>query len=52
MPDAAGLRIRDLLEGLNILDDEIRQVNVNGQRSRLDSSVRHRARIEFFPKGG
>jgi hypothetical protein len=50
LPDTGSLRIRDLLEGLNILEDEVRQVELNGRRARIDSGVRHRCRIELFPK--
>ena len=50
LPDADGLRIRDLLETLNIVEEEIRQVTFNGRNGRLDEAVRHRARLEFFPR--
>jgi len=50
LPDADGLRVRDLLEALNIVEEEIRQVSYNGRPGRLDEAVRHRARLEFFPR--
>lgn len=50
LPDAGGLRIRDLLGDLNILEEEIRQVTVNGRPARLDESLRHRIRLEFHPR--
>jgi len=50
LPDADGLRIRDLLETLNIVEEEIRQVTYNGRSGRLDEAVRHRARLAFFPR--
>jgi hypothetical protein len=50
LPDADGLRIRDLLETLNIVEEEIRQVTYNGRPGRMDEQVRHRARLEFFPR--
>jgi len=50
LPDADGLRVRDLLEALNIVEEEIRQVTYNGRPGRLDEAVRHRARLEFFPR--
>ena len=50
LPDADGLRIRDLLETLNIVEEEIKRVTYNGRAGRLDEAVRHRARLEFFPR--
>ena len=52
LPDANGMRIRDLLETLNIVEEEIRQIRYNGRNARLDEAVRHRARLEFFPREG
>jgi hypothetical protein len=50
LPDAGGLRIRDLLETLNIVEEEIRQITINGRPARLDESVRHRTKLEFYPR--
>ena len=50
VPDAGGLRIRDLLETLNIFEEEIKYVELNGKRARIDAGLRGRVRIEFFPK--
>jgi len=50
LPDAHGMRIRDLLETLGIIEEEIRQVEYNGRPGRLDEAVRHRARLEFYPR--
>ena len=50
LPDADGLRIRDLLETLNIVEEEIGQISYNGRAGRLDEAVRHRARLEFSPR--
>lgn len=50
IPDAGGMRIRDLLETLNIFEEEIREVNMNGNRVRLDRTIKGRVRLEFFPK--
>jgi hypothetical protein len=50
LPDADGLRIRDLLETLNIVDEEIGKIAYNGRSGRLDEAVRHRARLEFYPR--
>jgi hypothetical protein len=50
VPDAGGVRIRDLLETLNIWEEEIGQVTLNGRRVRLDTTLRTRMRIEFLPK--
>ncbi len=49
LPDG-GMRVRDLLESLNIVEEEIRQIVLNGRPGRLDEPVRHRVRIEFFPR--
>jgi len=51
LPDTAGVRIRDLLETLNIMEEEIREVTVDGRRVRMDRTLHGRMRIEFFPKG-
>ena len=50
VPDVGGVRIRDLLETLNIWEEEIRQITLDGRRARLDTGLRNRMRIEFFPK--
>ncbi len=50
LPDGGGLRVRDLLETLNIVEEEIRQITLNGRSGRLDEPVRHRMRLEFFPR--
>ena len=50
VPDAGGLRIRDLLETLNIFEEEIKHVELNGKRARIDAGLRGRVRVEFFPK--
>jgi hypothetical protein len=49
-PDGTGMRIRDLLLELNIIEEEVRQIMFNGRPARLDEPVRHRVRLEFFPK--
>jgi len=50
LPDAGGMRIRDLLETLNIFEEEIKQISLNGKQARLDTKLRGRARLELFPK--
>lgn len=50
LPDAGGMRVRDLLETLNLMEEEIGQVVLNGRRSRLDKTLQGRATVEFFPK--
>jgi hypothetical protein len=52
VPDHGSFRIRDLLENLYIVEDEIKQIIVNGRRDRLDGGLRNRMRLEFFPRGG
>ncbi len=49
-PDGTGMRIRDLLVTLNIIEEEIRTIILNGRNARLDEPVRHRIRLEFYPK--
>jgi len=49
-PDGTGMRIRDLLITINIIEEEIRQILLNGRPARLDEPVRHRVHLEFFPK--
>ena len=50
LPDAGGLRIRDLLETLNIFEEEVKEALLDGKRARLDKTLRGRVRVEFFPK--
>lgn len=50
LPDASGFRIRDLLESLNILEEEIRRIIINGRIGRLDEALRHRIKVELFPR--
>ncbi len=50
LPDTGGMRIRDLLETLNIFEEEVKEVTLNGKRARMDSTLRTRSRIEFFPR--
>ncbi len=49
-PDGNGMRIRDLLVVVNLIEEEIRQVLLNGRPARLDEPLRHRVKLEFFPK--
>ena len=49
-PDGTGMRIRDLMTTLNIIDEEVRQILMNGRSVRLDEMVRHRVHLEFYPK--
>jgi hypothetical protein len=50
LPDANALRIRDLLEPLNIVEEEVGEIIYNGRRVRLDTNIRHRAKVAFFPR--
>jgi hypothetical protein len=50
LPDAGGLRVRDLLESINIFEEEVKEVMMNGRKARMDSILHGRARIEFHPK--
>ena len=42
-----GSSVRDILEGLNILDSDVREVKRNGQRARLDTRLRERDVVEI-----
>jgi hypothetical protein len=50
LPDAGGMRVRDLLDTLNIMEEEVGQVVLNGRRSRLDKTLQGRITLELFPK--
>lgn len=52
LPDGGSLRVRDLLGTLNILEEEVKEVNLNGRRARMDTTLRGRAHLEFFPRQG
>jgi hypothetical protein len=51
LPDAGGLRVRDILESINIFEEEVKEVVMNGKKARMDTILRGRMKIEFFPKG-
>ena len=44
------MRIRDLLVTLNIIEEEIRKIILDGRAARLDEPLRHRIKLEFYPK--
>ena len=50
LPDSGSYRIRDLLDHINLLEEEIRRVTLNGRAVRLDTILRHRVKLEFFPR--
>ena len=50
LPDTGDVRIRDLLDNLNIIEEEIWRILVNGRPGRLDEAVRHRVKLEFYPR--
>ena len=50
LPDSGNVRIRDLLHDLNVLEEEIRRVTMNGRAVRFDTNLRHRAKIDVYPK--
>ena len=52
LPDAGGMRVRDLLDTLNILEEEVGVVSLNGRPARMDKTIHGRVRLEFFPKRG
>ena len=49
-PDSGGVRIRDLLQDLNVLEEEVRRVTMNGRAVRFDTNMRHRVKIDVYPK--
>ena len=50
LPDADSLRVRDILETLNIFEEEVKEVTLNGKRGRLDSGLHGRVKLEIFPR--
>jgi len=50
LPDAGGMRVRDLLETINVFEEEIKEVVLNGKPARLDTTLRTRVRLELYPK--
>jgi hypothetical protein len=51
LPDAGGLRVRDILESINVFEEEVKDVLLNGRKARMDSLLRGQVKIELFPKG-
>ena len=51
LPDAGGLRVRDLLESINVFEEEVKEVLMNGRKARADTLLRGRVRLDLFPKG-
>ena len=51
LPESESLRIRDLLDTLNIFEEEFKEMTLNGKQARLDSGLHGRVRLEFWPKG-
>lgn len=50
LPDSGSVRIRDLLQDLNVLEEEVRRVTMNGRAVRFDTNLRHRVQIDVYPK--
>ena len=50
LPDAGGLRVRDILESINVFEEEVKEIILNGRKARMDTILRGRAKVEFFPK--
>ena len=50
LPDAGGLRVRDILESINVFEEEVKEIVLNGRKARMDTILRGRAKVEFFPK--
>jgi hypothetical protein len=51
LPDAGGMRVRDILDSINIFEEEVKDVLLNGRKARMDSLLHGRMKIELFPKG-
>ncbi len=49
-PDGDAIRVRDILEILNIFEEEVHALTINGRKARVDSALRGRARVEIFPR--
>jgi sulfur carrier protein ThiS len=41
-----GVRVRDLLAEVGILDSEVKRITVNGRRARLDQALRRNDDVE------
>ena len=50
LPDAGSLRVRDILEILNIFEEEVKDVTINGRKGRVDSGLHGRSKLEIYPK--
>jgi len=50
LPDADSLRVREILEILNIFEEEVRELTLNGRQARMDSGLHGRCKLEIFPK--
>jgi hypothetical protein len=51
LPDAGGLRVRDILESINVFEEEVKEVVLNGKKARVDTILRGTMKIELYPKG-
>lgn len=49
LPDAGGVRIRDLLTSLNVVEEEVKETQLNGRKVRLDTLLHGQMRIDLFP---
>jgi hypothetical protein len=50
LPDAGSLRVRDILEILNIFEEEVKDVTINGRKGRVDSGLHGRTKLEIYAK--
>jgi hypothetical protein len=51
LSDTEALKVRDMLAPLNITEEEVERVVINGKRTRLEARIRNRDQVEFFPRG-
>jgi len=51
LPDSEALRVRDVFQIINIFEEEVKEIIVNGSKARLDSGLHGRVKLEVWPKG-
>jgi hypothetical protein len=50
LPDVGGMRIRDLLTSVNMFEEEVKEIHMDGRKARLDTILRGRAKLDFYGK--
>jgi hypothetical protein len=50
LPDSEALRVRDVLQTINVFEEEVQTITVNGKKARLDTGLHGRVKVEFWPR--